>query len=87
MKKTLIITLIDGREIRRDISAMNVNAPIGAPANDQSYALLCQMFCTNGYTDIDQVSDTLYTHIAPSQIKTVAVKFEEINPYQLKPSK
>ncbi len=77
MKKVLTITLNSGRIITRDLTLMNIGAPIGAMANDESYARLCQTICVNGYTDIDLVSEMQYTHIAPSQIATVTVKFEK----------
>jgi len=77
MKKVLTITLITGREITRDLTLMNIGAPIGATANDQSYAMLCQSISMNGYTDPELVSEMQYTHIAPSQIATVTVKFEK----------
>lgn len=76
MKKTLIITLVTGRVINRDITNVIQGAPIGAPANDPFYAQLCASVASNGYTDTDMVTDKLYTHIAPSQIATVAVMFE-----------
>lgn len=77
MKKSLIITLISGREIIRDLTLMNVGAPIGAPANNEVYAKLCAAISSNGYTDPDLVTESSYTHIAPSQIVTVTVKFEK----------
>jgi hypothetical protein len=89
MKKFLIITLIDGREIKRDITTdevrdQNNRIRIGVPANDIHYALLCQAVATGGFSDIDNVSDTSYVHVAPTQIKNVAVKFEkEVSPLKL----
>jgi hypothetical protein len=74
MKKLLLIKLKNGRVITRDISA-DKNFPIGAPANDERYALICQAISVNGYTDIDLVSETRYVHIAPSQIETVSIEF------------
>jgi hypothetical protein len=76
-KKTLIITLIDGRVIHRDITLDNLQVPIGAPANHPSYAMLCQSIGVSGYTDIDSVTESSYTHIAPSQIKCVTVTIEK----------
>jgi len=77
MKKVLTITLISGRIITRDLTLMNIGAPIGAPANDASYAILCRDIGMTGYTDPDLVTEMKYTHIAPSQIATVTVKFEK----------
>lgn len=83
MKKLLIITLTNGREITRDVTLLNFkmsdgqSIPIGSPANNEGYAIFCQTIAMYGYTDPDQVNDTQYTHIAPSQIKTVTVKFEK----------
>lgn len=74
MKKLLIITLIDGRTMERDITGQK-GFPLGAPANSEAYAMLCQTVAANGYTDIDCVNEKHYRHIAPSQIKTVEVKF------------
>jgi hypothetical protein len=81
MKKFLIITLLDGRELKRDLTNEvpkdQHNRPrIGVPANDVHYAILCQTICCHGYSDIDVVTETNYTHIAPSQIKSVSVRFE-----------
>jgi hypothetical protein len=75
MKKLLIITLIDGRTIERDLS-QEKSLPIGAPANSEYYAMLCQTISANGYTDVDFVSDKHYRHIAPSQIKSVEISFK-----------
>jgi hypothetical protein len=75
MKKNLIINLLDGKKMERDIT----NAPgfpIGAPANHESYAVLCQTISANGYTDVNCVTEKHYRHIAPSQIVSVEVKFE-----------
>jgi hypothetical protein len=76
MKKKLVIVCIDGRIIERDITSVK-DAPIGATANDQFYAKLCQAISASGYTDPDTVTETNYTHLAPSQIKTVSVTFEK----------
>ena len=77
-KKILIITLNDGREIKRDLTLLHVpGVPFGAPANDPGYATVCQQISICGYTDPENVSDTLYTHIAPSQIKTVSLQFTD----------
>lgn len=76
MKKLLIITLVDGRVIERDITTAQ-GFPIGAKANDEAYARFCQAISQGGYTDLDKpISDTEYHHIAPSQIKSVSIKFE-----------
>ena len=76
MKKTLIISLTDGREVRRDITTLLI-APIGSPANDEAYAKFCQSVCVHGYTDIEKGSDEQYTHISPFNIAYVTVKFEK----------
>lgn len=76
MKKTLIITLVNGRVITRDISLMNI-APLGSPANDEAYAKLCQAISANGYTDPDRVTEESYTHIAPSQIQDVTITIQK----------
>lgn len=79
-KKILTITLIDGRVIERDLSNLPVpGVPIGAPANDPAYATMCQQISICGYTDIEKVNDKCYTHIAPSQIKTVSLQFVDDN--------
>lgn len=82
MKKTLIITLIDDRVIERDFTTVSFKNPDGtlimnAPANDQGYAQFCQMMAMSGCTDPDQTNEQIYTHIAASQIKTVAFKIDK----------
>jgi hypothetical protein len=75
MKKLLVLTLIDGRVIERDITTAQ-GFPIGAKANDEAYARFCQAISQGGYTDLDKtISETEYHHIAPSQIKSVSVIF------------
>lgn len=76
MKKTLIISLSDGREIRRDITTMII-APLGSDANHEDYAKFCQAVCIHGYTDIEKVNDKQYTHVSPFNIAYVTVKFEK----------
>lgn len=75
MKKYLIVTLHDGREIKRDISTETM-APIGSPANHEAYARLCQFTAMNGISDNERCNETMFTIIAPAAIKTVQVKFE-----------
>jgi hypothetical protein len=77
MKKTLIITLITGRVIERDLTLANTGAPVGAPANDSTYAQICLSVCVNGYTDPDLTTEAQYTHIAPSQIQSVTIKLDK----------
>jgi hypothetical protein len=74
MKKILIIILVSGRKIERDITSEK-GFPLGAPANDVHYATMCATIAANGYTDPDKTSDSQYSHIAPSQIASVDVKF------------
>lgn len=74
MKKLLIITLIDGRTIERDLTQVK-GLPLGAPANSEHYAVMCQTISASGYTDVDTVTPEHYRHIAPSQIKYVEIKF------------
>jgi hypothetical protein len=76
-QKILVIKLISGRIIERDLTNEKVTRAFGAPANDIDYAKICQGVCVNGYTDPDCVSETNYTHIAPSQIETVSMSFRE----------
>lgn len=76
MKKELIIELVDGKKIVRNLADLApTGAPIGAPANDPAYANLCHMIANNGYTDIDNVTDTMFSYYPPSQVKKVSVKF------------
>lgn len=78
MKKTLIINLVDGSKIERDITYEKITETLGAPANDPNYARLCAMLATGGCSDtrVDGIpNEKEYGHIAPSQIKSVVVKF------------
>ena len=85
MKKTLIITLMDGRVITPDFNKIvgmlpGVQGPngmlIGAPADHPIYIQLCQGIAVNGYID-DGASDTEMTYITPANIKSVKIKFEK----------
>lgn len=73
-KKLLIINLVDGRIIERDITTEK-GFPLGAPANDMSYLQLCQTIAGTGYLDPDATTEKEAVFIGPSQIKTVHVKF------------
>jgi hypothetical protein len=73
MKKLVVITLHDGTVVTRDITTLNI-APFGAPANAPEYAQYCAAMCQIGFTDYENTSEKQYTHIAPSNIKSVAVK-------------
>lgn len=75
MKKYLIITLVNDRVIKRDIT-QEKSLPIGEPANSMVYAQICQQIAVAGCTDPDVTNETEYVHIAPGQIRTVKVKFE-----------
>jgi hypothetical protein len=79
MKKILVITLHNGRVIERDITnekdAQGKPLPIGVPANDTAYAMLCLTVCLHGCSDPELTSEKQYVHIAPSFIQTVAVEF------------
>lgn len=72
-KKFLIVNINDGRQIMRDITLEKI-APIGAPANDPEYAIFCASIAQAGYNH-ETSDENHYIHIAPSQIKTVEVKF------------
>jgi hypothetical protein len=83
-KKIIIIELVDGRKILRDISKEDFKDHTGrpllllnAPANHPVYAGICQAICAGGYTDIEANNENRYTHIAPSQIKSVSFQFEK----------
>lgn len=79
MKKTLTITLQDGRQILRDITLEKFsNVPFGAPANHEGYLELCRYIATAGTTDVDYTNEKQLTVIAPAFIKTVSVAFEEV---------
>lgn len=75
MKKSLIIKVADGRVIKRDISS-EIIGPLGAPANHEEYARICQSIAMGGYVDTDKVNNKSYVHIPPSQITEVSIKFE-----------
>ncbi len=75
MKKLLIVTLVEGRVIKRDLS-QEKGLPIGEPANSQLYAQICASIAAGGYTNPDVTDEKQYVHIAPSQIRTVKIVFE-----------
>jgi len=74
MKKILTITLIDNRKIESDITdkLAKSNVPFGAPANDPFYVQMCSTIAASGYPELETESRENYTHIAPSQIKSVS---------------
>jgi hypothetical protein len=75
MKKILTINLVNGSKIERDLT-LEGSLPLGAPANSEYFAGLCATVASNGYTDIDSVTDKHYRHIAPSQIESVEITFK-----------
>lgn len=78
MKKTLIIKLHDGTEIRRDITLEKFDSvPFGAPANHPGYLQLCIYIATTGTTDLENTNEKVLTVITPSSIKKVLVEFED----------
>lgn len=84
IKKFLIIKLVDGREIKRDMTheinqrLLELGAPLGLPANDEFFAEMCRSISMCGYTDIwNEPTELQYTHIAPSQMVTVQIQFEK----------
>lgn len=73
MRKYLQITLIDGQKVERDIPAI-LSVPLGAPANDKAYLLLCVQIVQQGFCQNADAKNPVW--IAPSQIKYVQVVFE-----------
>ncbi|MFO0415198.1 MAG: hypothetical protein ACK52I_28435 [Pseudomonadota bacterium] len=77
MKKYLLITLIDGQQIEREISAeYQKSIPIGAKPYDAAYMQIARLFATSGFVS-DNTNDSKASWIAPTQIKQVDVVFEE----------
>jgi len=78
-KKYLIIELIDGTRITEDWTS-RPGAPFNAGANDEFYVQVAAAISANGYSDIRSEARacdaTYYSHIAPSQIKTVSFEFK-----------
>lgn len=68
--------IIEGNKVERDVTNIQ-GIPLGAPANSEYYAQLCQMYAVSGCTHPDQVNADKYTHIAPSQIITVTFEFRK----------
>lgn len=73
MKKTIIVTLISGRKIEKDLTNQKI-APLGSPANGDAYISLCSVYGTHGIIDPES-TDKHLIYISPSQIKSVEVKF------------
>lgn len=74
----LLIELVDGSVIKRDISDEPEikKLPIGTPANSPTFAGICQAIACGGFSSQDtDIGPKKYKHIAPSQIKTVSVEF------------
>ncbi len=78
IKKTMVITLIDGSQILRDITYLQLpGLTVGAPPNHEAYAQMCLVVSCQGTTNDAETNDKKYTHVPPAQIKSVAVEFEE----------
>ena len=79
LNKLLIITLLDGTEITRDITLEKIididgkPIPIGSPANHMGYALLCRHMAS-GFMD-KCTNEKHAKWIAAGDIKSVEVKF------------
>ncbi len=73
MKKTLVITLVDGRRLTSDLEKEASKLPIGSNANHQFYAGLCDFIGAHGWPE---EGDSKYLKvIPPSQIKLLEVFF------------
>lgn len=84
MKKIITITLVDDRKIEVDITAEKIYDQAGrevlllnAPVDHPAYLIRVSTIAMGGYTDRDRSNDKRYSHIAPSQIKSVSLEFRE----------
>lgn len=89
MKKSMIITLVTGQVIEKDLIDFIKNAqsdpriqshdrlPLNAPADHPVFQGLMQFTLTNGLEEPGTRSNKYFGFIAPSQIKSVAIVFSE----------
>lgn len=75
MKKTLIITFVDGSKIEKDLMKEAAQFPVGTQANSMAYANLCEYIGSHGW--IEEGNEKYLKVIPPSQIKSVEVVFGE----------
>lgn len=73
MKKSLIITQVDGTVISEDLTHKR-GLPLGAPANDVSYVNMALEIARVGWIAKETNKDHVVV-VAPSQIKKVEIKF------------
>lgn len=89
IKRTLVITLTDGKEITQDLSdfvkAMQTNPqlpphermPLNPPATHDAFKGLCASVFMSGVELLNTSSKDYLQVVAPSQIKTVEVIFTD----------
>ena len=80
MKKKLVINLVDGDTIEKNISDVVAKAQdqptIGAPANDGYYASLVFSLGQTGIVHADKTNKDRLVYITPGGIKSIEVVFE-----------
>lgn len=89
MKKTMVVTLVNGQIIQKDLADFIREAqtntaipvkdrlPVNAPADHNVFQGLVQFTLINGIESPGTRSKDYFSFIAPSQIKTVEIIFSQ----------
>lgn len=89
MKKTMVITLMDGTVIHKDLSDFIKNAqsdprisandrlPINAPADHPVFQGLIQFTVMNGFEEHATRSNVYFSWVGPANIKTIEIMFAQ----------
>lgn len=78
MKKTLIVTMTDGKTVERDLTAArdlnNRIIPLGTPANDPAYLDQCALLAVSGI--VVEANKEYAKYAGPGMIKHIEIVFE-----------
>lgn len=84
LTKSIVITLIDGKVITRDLTtAIAVGIKAGNPvtafgkANAQFFAVVMQEMASYGFIHYESSNDLYARYICPSQIKNIEIVFSD----------
>lgn len=74
MKRTLIISLIDGTKHEHDLAPIAKHLPINAPATHQDYKNICIQTGMSGFFRTE--NETSLDYVPPALITGIQIKFE-----------
>lgn len=79
IKKELVFSFLDGTTLRRDLSPVERDAPLGAGANHEYYLNIAVQSCQMGVLETETQSKTYSKVLPPSSIKHVEIIFTDTN--------